>query len=191
MIAGVLAGGRPLSPSAQPPSGPPALGEYWVGQGGRYAGRITYTDSRVFDLVVADKTLDLVGGIWKTTETVTPSTQSTFDGFANTAAMAAAGLAVHPLADYCSTLSVDGCTDFYLPALDELQLIRNNLIGIAAWASGGAQSMVDYGKYFWTSTELSASSARGLDPASNSISSSWKLFTGALVLRPVRRVAVV
>lgn len=190
MIAGVVAGGRPVASTAIP-SGPPAVGAYWVGEGGWYAGRITYTDSRVFDLVLADKTLDLVGAIWKTTETVTPNTQSVFDGFANTAAMAVAGLAAHPLADYCSTLSTDGHSDLYIPALDELQLIRNNLIGIAAWGSGGAQSFVDYGKYFWTSTEISASSARGLDPTSNSLSSAWKLYTGALVMRPVRRVAVV
>jgi hypothetical protein len=59
---------------------------------------------------------------WKTADTTTTGTTSSFDGAANTAAMVTAGIASHPAANFCVNLSIGGFTDWYLPARYELDI---------------------------------------------------------------------
>ena len=67
---------------------------------------------------------------WKTTNTQTLDlTNPTilFDGVANTAAIAAAGINDHPAAKFCTELTIGGFTDWYLPSLYELEIAYFNL----------------------------------------------------------------
>jgi hypothetical protein len=64
---------------------------------------------------------------WKTTQTTTTGTTSSFDGAANTAAMVTAGIADHPAANFCKNLSIGGFTDWYLPSRYELDIAYFNL----------------------------------------------------------------
>ena len=99
----------------------PAIGAAF--EGGFFAGTISHTADGVAThaLIVAPAASGYNGQgalQWKTTDTTTAGTNSTFDGYANTAAMETAGLANHPAANYCRGLTIGGFTDWYLPARD-------------------------------------------------------------------------
>ena len=61
---------------------------------------------------------------WKTADTSTSGTSSLFDGATNTANMANSS---HPAANYCAGLTIDGYSDWYLPARYELEIAYYNL----------------------------------------------------------------
>ena len=108
----------------------PAIGAAFGG--GFFAGTISHTADGVAThaLIVAPAASGYNGQgalQWKTTDTTTAGTNSTFDGYANTAAMETAGLANHPAANYCRGLTIGGFTDWYLPARDELDIAYENL----------------------------------------------------------------
>ncbi len=62
---------------------------------------------------------------WKNSSDSTYGTQSSYDGAANTASMASDGQ--HPAASYCNGLTINGYSDWYLPARFELEIIYRNL----------------------------------------------------------------
>ena len=113
----------------------PAIGASF--QGGFFAGTISHTANGVAThaLIVAPAATGATGTgytlttnkQWKTTNTTTAGTTSTYDGAANTAAMVTAGIADHPAAEFCTGLSIGGYTDWYLPARDELEIAYYNL----------------------------------------------------------------
>lgn len=113
----------------------PAIGTSM--EGGFFAGAISHTDNSVAThlLIVAPAATGASGTsytittnlAWKTTNTTTASTTSSFDGAANTAAMVTAGIANHPAAQFCTGLSIGGYTDWYLPARYELDIAYENL----------------------------------------------------------------
>jgi hypothetical protein len=113
----------------------PAIGDAF--EGGFYAGLISHTADGVAThaLIVAPRATGATGTgypiptnlLWKTSNTTTPGTTSSFDGAANTAAMVAAGIADHPAANFCVGLSIGGYSDWYLPALFELDIAYSNL----------------------------------------------------------------
>ena len=106
-------------------------------EGGFFAGYISQTANGVAThaLIVAPRATGATGPEytltaskkWKTSDTTTGGTLSTFDGAANTAAMVTAGIADHPAAQFCTGLSIGGYTDWYLPARDELEIAYYNL----------------------------------------------------------------
>ena len=114
---------------------PAVLGEPWGG--GYFAGYISHTadGNPTHALIVAPRLEGATGTgytlttmlAWKTTDTNTAGTTSLFDGAANTAAMVTAGIADHPAANFCKNLSIGGFTDWYLPAVAELQIAFVNL----------------------------------------------------------------
>jgi hypothetical protein len=123
---------------------PAVIGEAFGG--GYFAGYISHTadGNPTHALIVApvatgqsSTTLN-----WKTTDTDTPNTNSSFDGAANTAAMVTAGIANHPAANFCVNLSIGGFTDWYLPALLEHDIAYFNLKGTttANNTAGGANA---------------------------------------------------
>ena len=61
---------------------------------------------------------------WKTSNTSTAGTDSLTDGVANTDAMAAAGIALHPAAQACRNAGAE----WYLPAPDESELLYADLV---------------------------------------------------------------
>jgi hypothetical protein len=119
------------------PFGPteiPNIGDAF--QGGFFAGYISHTADGVAThaLIVAPRGAGTSGTgypsgtelNWKTTNTTTAGTTSTFDGRANTDAMIAAGIAFHPAAQFCVNLTIGGFTDWYLPATLELAIAYTN-----------------------------------------------------------------
>jgi hypothetical protein len=101
----------------------PPIGEAY--QGGYVGGYISHTANSVptHILIVAPaSTGEGTSLSWKTSNTSTAGTTSTFDGFANTQAMVTAGIADHPAAEFCVNLTIGGYTDWYLPARLELDI---------------------------------------------------------------------
>jgi len=105
--------------------------------GGYFAGYISHTadGNPTHALIVAPRATGATGSSytlttnlqWKTANTTTAGTTSSFDGAVNTAAMVTAGIADHPAANFCKNLSIGGFTDWYLPARYELDIAYFNL----------------------------------------------------------------
>ena len=182
-------------------AGLPAIGAAY--EGGFFAGTISHTANGVAThlLIVAPAATGASGTgytittmlQWKTANTATAGTTSSFDGAANSANM---NNASHPAAQFCEDLSIGGYTDWYLPARYELDIAYENLkpttasndtsyginaysvpertanrtagapaqTSIAAFQSGGAEAFLV--GYHWSSTESSATTA-------------WLLFFGS------------
>ena len=93
---------------------PPAIGEYWVGQGGIYGGIRLYDEGLCYVIFGAE---DLGPCAWSNTnfDLVT----SRVDGRVNTKALNSAEHS-NPAAEAASNYTADGHQDFYLPAIGEL-----------------------------------------------------------------------
>ena len=106
-------------------------------EGGYFAGYISHTTdgNPTHALIVAPRATGATGSSytlttnlqWKTANTTTAGSDSSFDGAANTAAMVTAGIADHPAANFCVGLSIGGFSDWYLPARFELDIAYFNL----------------------------------------------------------------
>lgn len=88
--------------------------------GGYFLGRIDVDDGNRYALIVAPKALggESAGLQWKT-ERSTSSAHSINNGWTNTEGL---NNASHPAAKFCRDLSINGYTDWYLPAKDELEM---------------------------------------------------------------------
>jgi hypothetical protein len=94
--------------------------------GGFYAGKVTKSDG-IYAIIVSPKASGENGGstiAFKTSQTADAGARSLVDGLANTNSMNDAN---HPAAQYCRSLSINGYTDWYLPARDELEVCYRNL----------------------------------------------------------------
>lgn len=160
--------------------------------GGFYAGDIQYPDGQWYKLIVADVSADITGenSRWRTSESWTNDAEHSIDGVANTNAMIAAGIELHPAAEHCVNHRGGGFEDWYMPALDELDVIYQNL-GLDRpncppdFQSGGPQAFSD--NFYWASTQQSlfSSSVQHFGDGSQDFAS--KNYIGNRV-RPVRRV---
>lgn len=92
-------------------------------EGGHFAGIITINGQK-FGIVVSPKEGDLDDQKWGEFDQEIEGARSFFDGQANTQAMAEAG---SELAKAIQALNINGHTDWYLPARDELELVYRNL----------------------------------------------------------------
>ncbi|MGF6153991.1 DUF1566 domain-containing protein [Pseudomonas fluorescens] len=104
----------------------PAIGQYWPGQGGVNAGLMRGEDGQPdYWLIVPDvKAKKLAYGGYKADE---PEAASRRDGFANTLHLVEGSGHDHPAAEWCDSLTVEGHTDLYLPAISELALCMANV----------------------------------------------------------------
>ena len=101
------------------------IGQFY--QGGYFAGYISHTanSTATHGLIVAPKETGESSSLqWKTTATTTSGTTSEYDGAVNTASMSNTN---HPAANYCAGLTIDGYSDWYLPAPYELEIAYYNL----------------------------------------------------------------
>jgi hypothetical protein len=124
------------------PAGPnelPAIGAAFGG--GFYAGLISHTANGVAThaLIVAPRATGATGTGYTLTamrrfsETgLIPAGTSQFDGRANTDIFIGQGISSFPAAQFCTTLSIGGYTDWYSPARLELEIAYFNLKPTAA-----------------------------------------------------------
>lgn len=102
--------------------GPTTIGEFW--QGGYYAGQISFGGNTYY-LLVSPKASGQNGGVnYKTAATSDSLGLSTYDGATNTAELDSA---TYPAAQWCAALTINGYSDWYLPALYELEICYYNL----------------------------------------------------------------
>jgi len=160
-------------------AGPLAIGEFY--QGGYYIGNITVPSGAgegVYAVIMAGKESE-ASLQWKTARTATDNATSTTDGRANTDAMIAAGIELHPAAEWCVNYTLDGYNDWYLPAKDELHLAYTNRAGLGALELASSTH--------WSSTQYNASNAWN-ENMSNGSQHYYK--TSAYLVRPVRRIRI-
>lgn len=151
----------------------PAVGTYWQGQGGLYAGIIRNpTSDEKWHLIVATNQNKLVWGEYG--EKI-EGASSYWDGAANTKAMLANNKC--PAATWCASLNIDGHSDFYLPAQRELNLICINLHDRCDKA------------WHWSSTQYSASRAWNQNFEDGYQHASLK--DNQLAVRAVRRILAI
>lgn len=137
----------PETCAANAPVNRPAIGDYWPGQGGYYAGDMRGDDGTVYGLIVADcgDTKDAGSANWA------PDGErdlSSWDGLDNTRRL----LNECPAAKLATSHAADEHKDFYLPARRELQLAAANvphLFGDENW--------------YWSSTHYGQSTAWAVD----------------------------
>lgn len=118
----------------------PAIGAAF--EGGFYAGLISHTANSIptHALIVAPANGGASGGgaqaeayplqefyAYKVAQTFTPGADSTFDGEVNMAAILASSMRNHPAANFCFNLTLNGYSDWYLPARYELDIAFQNL----------------------------------------------------------------
>jgi hypothetical protein len=103
----------------------PRLGTEWEGQGGLNAG-LMRGENGAPDYYLIAPTTSLVlkssiayGGYGKKTA----GADSMLDGFANTQALVNSGND-HPAAQWAARLAIDGFSDFFIPSIMELALLR-------------------------------------------------------------------
>lgn len=90
-------------------------------EGGYYVGDIV-VGGVTYRVVAAPKSTQ-VTRMWKGSDTTDVGAQSRNDGWTNSNNL---NTAAYPAINYCRTLNVNGFTDWYLPAADELELFRRN-----------------------------------------------------------------
>jgi len=123
--------------------------------GGIYMGQICAA-GQCYALIVAPNATGCARCQWKTTRTATAGTASLVDGFANT--YGPLDNADHPAGNFCATRTINGFSDWYLPAIAELEVFYNN------GATGNNESVIGAGEAFastgyWSSTEYTATYA--------------------------------
>ena len=149
LVQACLAGRDDEAPAADgtAAAGRPAIGGYWPGQGGFYAGDMRGDDGVVYGLIVADcgEAQDVGSAKWGSEG---EHDLSQWDGLANTRSLGSE----HPAAKLAASHTADEHQDFYLPARRELQLAAANvphLFGAAEW--------------YWSSTPRTESYAWAVD----------------------------
>jgi hypothetical protein len=185
--------------------------------GGFYAGQIGVSSVATHYLVVGPLASAQTTNKWKNTGSNTTGADSDIDGPQNTADMVADGNStVYPCAHFCNDLSTGGKTDWYMPALNELQVCYFNLKptttsndtgsgtnpnAVPARASNytagnpaqtSATDFKDTGAQdfaadsYWTSTEFSATQARVINFSYGAVANAPKFYSG--ITRFVRAI---
>jgi hypothetical protein len=129
-------------------------------------------DGKEHGLIVAAEEIGRAAWSQNTSQLVGSSSKS--DGVANTAAILKAGGSKTEAAGLCDAYEKDGFSDWYLPAIDELDLLYKN---IKTEKTSGPQ-------FYWSSTEDHPGSALGYDFNSGASSMSNKHRNGSV--KPVR-----
>ena len=156
------------APTASPRAdhGRPAIGDYWEGQGGHYAGDFRGSDGSVYGLIVAPGD-DVGRAAWGPTG---ERELSDWDGLANTGRLRNEC----PAAKLAVGFERDEHSDFYLPARRELHLAAANvphLFGKESW--------------YWSSTPSGEHYAWAVDFENGRTIRSYRAFE--FRVRPFRR----
>jgi len=139
------------------------LGEYVSDEGGVIFHR--YKESGQEKYLIVDITDVSVSSVYSDIDNVQigPPAKSTWDGSSNTTAIVNQFVATSGAAFLCDASTNGGQNDWYLPAIDELNLIWNNRFNINKTLSGvGGADTISF-NYYWSSTEANASNAYNLN----------------------------
>jgi hypothetical protein len=97
-------------------------------EGGFFAGQIGVSGVATHNLVIAPLSSGQTQNQWKNANTTTPGADSVINGPQNTADMVADGNStVYPCAHFCNNASIGGFSDWYMPAINELEVCYYNL----------------------------------------------------------------
>jgi hypothetical protein len=120
--------------------------------GGFYMGTICAAGTCYY-LIVAPNATGCVFDEWRTDTGSTPGTCSDVDGYANTyPGLENSTQGVHPAGIFTATRTIGGFSDWYLPAIDELEVFYNN--GGGAGSGDPLPSGEDFATDgYWSSTE--------------------------------------
>jgi hypothetical protein len=125
---------------------------------------------------------------WASSNVDISNVESTWDGQTNTtnliAAGAPGGITVGTAAQLCDASINNGKTDWYLPALDELSKLFHNRWEVAQGITSAGGTQMSFQDY-WSSTELTSSTAWYFTFFNNSISNAAKSST--IYVRAVRK----
>jgi len=124
-FTGTIAMSGALAASAPPTVVPLTIGQEYGG--GYYAGDISLTENGVAThrLILAPRATGLNTSLQlKVVHSLTANTSSRIDGPTNSANM---NNGTHPAAQFCEALTIGGYTDWYLPAINELEICYYNL----------------------------------------------------------------
>lgn len=156
----------------------PAVGEYWPGQGGIYAGIMPdYIGQEPRFLIFAtDEAVDLAWGGFGTTE---HGADHPYHGAVNTRELVECTRRPHEhdAADFASGYEKDGRRDFYLPSKRELDVAFVTI-----------RDSFDSTDWYWSSTEESATMAHGRNFGELDTPSLFKHIKGRA--RPMRSIPV-
>lgn len=112
------------SAASKPEPVPTTPGEIY--EGGYYAGRIRVADN-VYALIISPKAYNNATALaWGVDSNAISGASSTNDGWSNTQTLMALGAANFPAAKFCHDLVIDGYDDWYLPSIDELNILYRN-----------------------------------------------------------------
>lgn len=139
------------------------IGQYVSTEGGVIAHRWLSTSAggsptvgTVQNYLVVD-TQNLTAALWATLNVDISNVESTWNGKTNTdnliAAGAGGGITAGTAAVLCDASSNNGKTDWYLPAVDELNKVWDNRWEIAQGLQAASGTQLSFNSY-WGSTEL-------------------------------------
>lgn len=150
--------------------------------GGYYTGAVTSPSN--YYLVVAPNATGCAQCVWKTTITISPNTTSCDNGYSNT--YDGLANAEHPAGNFTATRSLNGFSDWYLPARNELNILYTNKGSMPAgqgYDSGGFP-------VYWSSTEISSAfGCRGISIFMSDGFCTTSPKVNSIRLRAIRRVA--
>lgn len=161
-------------------SGPPSvLGQEY--QGGYYTGTVTIESAASYYLIVSPNSGGCAACQWMTSpRTTAPNTNCFCDGYRNTYTGMAPQTTRFPAGNFTATRTLNGYSDWYLPARVELFTLwanRGSMPGGQGYATPGT---------YWTSTEDVATQAYRLSTFDGGQGSSYK--GGSCRVRSLRRV---
>jgi hypothetical protein len=123
--------------------GPSTIAQVY--EGGYYHGVIDIGGGVCYYLIVSPIALGCAGCTWKSARTSTAGTQSFVDGYANV--YPAQNNSAHRAGNWTATRTINGFSDWYMPALTEMTTLFANRAG-QTW-----------GNALWTSTQQAGSYA--------------------------------
>ena len=142
----------------QGPAGPIASGSFvhWVGE--IYGGGVIfhlYKDTAGVEHGLIVSTTNIPNGaIWGLDGIDVPNCESTWDGQINSLAILQAGGLATNAAGLCAGFSAGGFADWYLPSIQELNVLWNNQLNVNMSLSLISGSNQLGGNYYWSSTEI-------------------------------------
>lgn len=188
-------------------------------EGGYYAGTITYgteawlpgSSGGKYHLIMAPKASGDSSTYlqYKTSntcdgaESTQTSAQSRWDGYHNTYTSVIGSSNAHPAANYCQALTIGGYSDWYLGAIEELELVHTNLLSLADWQAGGSESYRTTANYYSLVLYWSSSAGGSCESGASGQQTAWAINTAtgtsiagfykanySFGARAIRRVAV-